>query len=92
MDETKIIDESLITSTIIDTKERIRLFMVFQAQRDTERAKVDAELISKVEKVTAQLIEIGRGVEKREGMTRTILQAINHGWGTAWAEIKKIWE
>jgi hypothetical protein len=57
MDETKIIDESLITSTIIDTKERIRLFMVFQAQRDVE-------LMNKVQSVADKLDEIGRGVEK----------------------------
>ena len=85
MDETKIIDESLITSTIIDTKERIRLFMVFQAQRDVE-------LMNKVQSVADKLDEIGRGVEKRDGRMRTILQALNHGWGTAWAEIRKIWE
>jgi hypothetical protein len=85
MDETKIIDESLITSTIIDTKERIRLFMVFQAQRD-------AELMNKVQSVADKLDEIGRGVEKRDSRMRVILQALNHGWGTAWAEIKKIWE
>jgi hypothetical protein len=59
MDETKIIDESLITSTIIDTKERIRLFMVFQAQRDVE-------LMNKVQSVADKLDEIGRGVEKRD--------------------------
>jgi hypothetical protein len=59
MDKAKTIEPSTITDSIIDTKERIRLFLLFQAQRD-------AELMNKVQSVADKLDEIGRGVEKRD--------------------------
>jgi hypothetical protein len=83
MDE--IIDKSLIAEAVIDTKERILNALLQQEQREKE-------LQAQVQQMADKLIEIGRGIEKRDGRTRTILQAINHGWTIAWSEIKKIWE